>query len=197
MKFKSLQGRGNGRAFSLVEVTLALGIGCFCLLLLMALLPAGLKINQDTIEEAEAAQLASRTALDTTLDTGADDWFKPPFDADGNILATAAAGNRVQFYYGYDATKQGYTYADSLASLQEAKFLVEVVLTRIPSKEDADGDGTPDKPNSRQPLEGTVSVYWPTVALTKGDATRTASSITENEKNNSEHLDLCINFPLP
>jgi type II secretory pathway pseudopilin PulG len=46
-------------AFSLVEVTLALGIAAFCLLVLLGLLPAGVKTQQNSIQQTTANQIIS------------------------------------------------------------------------------------------------------------------------------------------
>jgi len=46
-------------AFSLVEVTLALGITAFCLLVLLGLLPAGVKTQQNSIQQTTANQIIS------------------------------------------------------------------------------------------------------------------------------------------
>jgi uncharacterized protein (TIGR02598 family) len=50
--------------FSLVEVTLALGLIVFCLLTLMALLPVGVKSNQESIQQTAAANFAAAIAAD-------------------------------------------------------------------------------------------------------------------------------------
>jgi hypothetical protein len=46
-------------AFSLVEVTLALGVAAFCLLVLLGLLPAGVKTQQNSIQQTTANQIIS------------------------------------------------------------------------------------------------------------------------------------------
>jgi type II secretory pathway pseudopilin PulG len=46
--------------FSLVEVTLALGVAAFCLLALLALLPAGVKVQQNSIQQTTANQILSQ-----------------------------------------------------------------------------------------------------------------------------------------
>src|SRR5436305_3895175 len=46
--------------FSLVEVTLALGIAALCLLVLLGLLPAGVKTQQNSIQQTTANQIISQ-----------------------------------------------------------------------------------------------------------------------------------------
>jgi len=43
--------------FSLVEVVLALGVAAFCMITLLGLLPAGLKTQQNSIQQTTAAQI--------------------------------------------------------------------------------------------------------------------------------------------
>jgi type II secretory pathway pseudopilin PulG len=47
-------------AFSLVEVTLALGVAALCLLVLLGLLPAGVKTQQNSIQQTTANQILSQ-----------------------------------------------------------------------------------------------------------------------------------------
>jgi type II secretory pathway pseudopilin PulG len=49
----------KGAAFSLVEVTLALGVAAFCLLVLLGLLPAGVKTQQNSIQQTTANEIIS------------------------------------------------------------------------------------------------------------------------------------------
>ena len=51
-------------AFSRVEVTLALGVAAFCLLAIFGLLPVGLSANQATVQQTEAANLATLVEAD-------------------------------------------------------------------------------------------------------------------------------------
>jgi type II secretory pathway pseudopilin PulG len=46
-------------AFSLVEVTLALGVAAFCLIAVLGLLPAGVKTQQNSIQQTTANQIIS------------------------------------------------------------------------------------------------------------------------------------------
>ena len=46
--------------FSLVEVTLALGVAAICLIVLMGLLPAGVKTQQNSIQQTTANQILSQ-----------------------------------------------------------------------------------------------------------------------------------------
>ena len=46
--------------FSLVEVTLALGVAAFCMITLLGLLPAGLKTQQNSIQQTTATQIISQ-----------------------------------------------------------------------------------------------------------------------------------------
>ena len=45
--------------FSLVEVVIALGITAFCLVAVFGLLPIGLNVNRDSVQQTEAANLVS------------------------------------------------------------------------------------------------------------------------------------------
>ena len=59
------EGRPDERsAFSLVEMTLALGIAAFCLLTLFALLPAGLRSDQASVEQGIAMGFARAIVAD-------------------------------------------------------------------------------------------------------------------------------------
>jgi type II secretory pathway pseudopilin PulG len=51
-------------AFSLVEITLAMGVAAFCLIAVMGMLPAGLKIQQASIQQTTANQILSDAAAD-------------------------------------------------------------------------------------------------------------------------------------
>jgi type II secretory pathway pseudopilin PulG len=51
-------------AFSLVEITLAMGVAAFCLIAVMGMLPAGLKIQQASIQQTTANQVLSEAAAD-------------------------------------------------------------------------------------------------------------------------------------
>ena len=46
--------------FSLVEVTLALGVAAFCLLAVLGLMPAGVKTQQNSIQQTTANQILSQ-----------------------------------------------------------------------------------------------------------------------------------------
>jgi Tfp pilus assembly protein PilV len=51
-------------AFSLIEVVIALGVAAFCLIAVMGMLPAGLKIQQASIQQTTANQILSEAAAD-------------------------------------------------------------------------------------------------------------------------------------
>jgi len=51
-------------AFSLVEVTISLGISAFCLLSILALLPLGLMINQNALEQTTAVGISTSILAD-------------------------------------------------------------------------------------------------------------------------------------
>jgi len=51
-------------AFSLVEITLAMGVAAFCLIAVMGMLPAGLKIQQASIQQTTANEILSQAAAD-------------------------------------------------------------------------------------------------------------------------------------
>jgi len=51
-------------AFSLVEITLAMGVAAFCLIAVMGMLPAGLKIQQASIQQTTANEILSDAAAD-------------------------------------------------------------------------------------------------------------------------------------
>jgi len=55
-------------AFSLVEVTFALGVAAFCLLVLLGLLPAGVKTQQNSIQQTTANQIISQLFSDLRAD---------------------------------------------------------------------------------------------------------------------------------
>jgi len=55
-------------AFSLVEVTLALGVAAICLLVLSGMLPAGLKTQQNSIQQTTANQIISSIFSDLRAD---------------------------------------------------------------------------------------------------------------------------------
>jgi type II secretory pathway pseudopilin PulG len=54
-------------AFSLVEVTLALGVASFCLLSVFALFPAGVALNQISLQQTADATLARGIAMDLSV----------------------------------------------------------------------------------------------------------------------------------
>ena len=51
-------------AFSLVEVVLALGVAGFCLIAVMGMLPAGLKVQQTSIEQTTANRIMNTIFVD-------------------------------------------------------------------------------------------------------------------------------------
>jgi type II secretory pathway pseudopilin PulG len=52
--------------FSLVEVTLALGVAVFCAIVVLGLLPAGLKTQQNSIQQTTANTISSQIVADLT-----------------------------------------------------------------------------------------------------------------------------------
>ena len=59
---KPISSRQAG--FSLIEVTLALGVAAICLVSIFTLLPIGLRINQNAIEEAASADMMGAVIAD-------------------------------------------------------------------------------------------------------------------------------------
>ena len=55
---------GGQQGFSLAEVTLALGITAFCLVTIFGLLPVGLNMDQNAVQQTEAANVLSMIAAD-------------------------------------------------------------------------------------------------------------------------------------
>src|SRR6266480_3975695 len=51
-------------AFSMVEITLAMGVAAFCLIAVMGMLPAGLKIQQASIQQTTANEILSDAVAD-------------------------------------------------------------------------------------------------------------------------------------
>jgi uncharacterized protein (TIGR02598 family) len=50
--------------FSLVEVVLALGVAAFCLIAVMGMLPAGLNVQQNSIEQTTASRIMNTIFVD-------------------------------------------------------------------------------------------------------------------------------------
>ena len=48
-----------GRGFTLTEIAIAMGLAAFCLVAILGLLPAGMNSNRETLEQTQAAALAS------------------------------------------------------------------------------------------------------------------------------------------
>ena len=55
---------GGHQGFSLAEVTLALGITAFCLVTIFGLLPVGLNMDQNAVQQTEAANVLSMVVAD-------------------------------------------------------------------------------------------------------------------------------------
>jgi prepilin-type N-terminal cleavage/methylation domain-containing protein len=185
----------SGYGFSLIEVVLALAIASFCLLLLMTLLPAGLRTNQETLDESRALQVAGELSLDSETDLNdPNDLLKPPFDSSGNVTVTV--GGVVRYFYGYDKTSSKNILASTPANLEEPRFLVDVSYIRVPQKEDADGDGTLDS-SSALPVEAVISLYWPVNMVTRGNNNAPAVSITAANLSSAQSLTLYLSYARP
>ena len=81
------------KAFSLVEVTLALGITAFCLVSLLGLLPVGLNVNRNSVEQTAAASIAGTVVAD----------IRTQAVNNARMPSSATAGTSSQ--YGFDLTK--------------------------------------------------------------------------------------------
>ena len=89
-------------AFSLVEVTVALGVAAFCLIAIFGLLPVGIRINQTSIQQTIAANLASAIAADLRATPKAT--TAQPSPASPRYVLTipsvAGAGNMQSLFFG-------------------------------------------------------------------------------------------------
>ena len=74
-------------AFSLVEVVLALGVAAFCLIAVMGMLPAGLKVQQNSIEQTTANRIMNTIFVDLRANVRL-----PPSKASKSQEGTAGLG---------------------------------------------------------------------------------------------------------
>lgn len=117
--------------FSLVEVVLALGITAFCLLTIFALLPIGLKTNQETLQETTAASLAAAVSTDlrATSSTGTTSPYfgLPVSSASTNNIYVTDAGEKLTAPSGSQATYLAtvvFTPASATMNAASARILI-------------------------------------------------------------------------
>jgi len=151
--------------FSLVEVVLALGIAAFAVLAVVALMPVGLHLAQNSTEQNQASNLLSAIASDlencppanpatpcfaiapTPWHTGASGVVPVP---------DATVGTDYLFYASDGQTVTAARGADS-------RYRVTLRYTRIPGQSGAVPDDAPSA-TSPAPVEALLTVSWPPAA---------------------------------
>ncbi len=120
-------------AFSLVEVTLALGVVAVSLLSLLGLLPAGLGVLRESMDQTVYTQIVQRVASEvsvTDFDSLANTTFS--FDEQGQLVkgqGTANARYSVQIQ-GSDPSLPGLTRDEDIKKLQSHLKRVRIGISR-------------------------------------------------------------------
>lgn len=150
--------------FSLVEVTLALGLIVSCLLTLMALLPVGVKSNQESIQQTAAAHFAAALAADLK---NTDPGMVSPLFGLTRPAAAATAVSSQTLYLDENGTRTGTVGASTAPPDARYRVLVEAI--------------PPDTATSEQAVMLRIRLVWPAPAA-ESDITGTFEAMTALER---------------
>lgn len=120
-------------AFSLVEVTLALGVISVSLLSLLGLLPAGLGVLRNSMEQTVHAQIVQRVAAEiSSTDFNALSNQSLLFDDEGQLLAAtdSSKASYLASIQGSNASLPGLTNQADVDQLQSYLKRVRIGISR-------------------------------------------------------------------
>lgn len=165
----------RSHAFSLVEVVLAVGILVFGILAILALLPVGLKQNQEAGEQIEAAGLMTSVLADlrnTAPGSSESRLYKIsplPLAIDGNRVVpnsalTIPAESTTFNANGSNVARVYLNRAGAVVTTPDANdFRVTIRYTRASGRGSAVSSASPENPASGipTPVEAHVMISWP------------------------------------
>ncbi len=151
----------------MVEIVLALGIVAFALLTLIALLPAGMKSNQNSTEETQAISLLTTLEADLrnthpAANNGLSQLFglALPYQIGSNnrlTVNTTLETNRVSSLYSVGVKDDGTTIDYTSTNLR-LRYQASIIYTQVPAA------------NSLTPIHARLIVNWPPCNATEPSA---------------------------
>lgn len=163
------------KAFSMVEIVLALGIVAFALLALIALLPTGIKSNQISTEETQAASILTMMEADLRNTHPSANYGKSqlfgltlPYSMDANnrtVLCTTLATNTISSLYSVGVLNDGSSVAYTSVT-PRPRYQASVIYTQVSTGA-----------NSLTPVHARLIVNWPPVNATQPAQLTSLSSV--------------------